>query len=62
VRSAKDYLWTSFRAFYQNSSEPLAVDHDWWWPDDADKLSKAQKDLGWKTYSHRVTKDDDNKK
>lgn len=45
VTSAKDYLWTSFRAFYFNSREPLPVDHDWWWPDDSEKLSKAMKEL-----------------
>ena len=62
VGSAKDYVWSSFRAFYQNSGEPLPVDQDWWWPDDADKLSKAQKELGWFTYSHRLSKDDDENK
>jgi REP-associated tyrosine transposase len=30
VSSAKDYRWTSFRAFYFDSKEPLPVDHDWW--------------------------------
>ena len=45
VRSAKDYPWTSFRAFYNYSNEPLAIDHDWWWPDDSEKLSKAMKEL-----------------
>jgi hypothetical protein len=59
VSSAKDYLWSSFRAFYCNSGEPLAVDQDWWWPDDAEKLSIAQKELGWFTYSYRVRKGDD---
>ena len=48
VRSAKDYEWSSFRAFYFNSSEPLPVDHDWWWSDDSEKLSKAMKELDWK--------------
>ena len=62
VSSAKDYLWSSFRAFYRNSGEPLAVDQDWWWPDDAEKLSKAQKELGWFTYSDRLSKDDDENK
>ena len=57
VSSAKDYLWSSFRAFYFDSLEPLPVDHDWWWPDDAEKLSKAQKALGWKTYRYRVKKE-----
>ena len=47
VTSAKDYQWTSFRAFYSRSEEPLPVDHDWWWPDDSEKLFKAMKELGW---------------
>jgi REP element-mobilizing transposase RayT len=51
--SAKDYRWSSFRAFYFDSGEPLAVDHDWWWPDDSEKLSKAVKELGWRTYHKR---------
>jgi hypothetical protein len=41
VRSASDYRWSSFRAFYSQSSEPLAVDKEWWWPDDVKKLSVA---------------------
>jgi len=45
VNSAKDYQWSSFRAFYFNSSDPLTVDHDWWWPDDSEKLSRAMKEL-----------------
>ena len=44
VASAKDYPWTSFRAYYFNSSEPLPVDHDWWWSDDSMKLSRAVKE------------------
>ena len=46
VPSARDYRWSSFRALYLDSGEPLAVDHDWWWPDDSEKLSKAVKKLG----------------
>lgn len=46
VESAKDYRWSSFRSYYSKSDEPLAVDHDWAWPDDAEKLSKAIKELG----------------
>ena len=45
--SAKDYQWTSFRTFYFGSDEPLPVDHDWWWPDDSEKLAKAMKEFGW---------------
>ena len=47
VKSAKDYYWSSFRSFYRLSDEPLSVDHDWWWPEDAEKLAKAMKELGW---------------
>ena len=47
VSSARDYRWTSFRDFYFNSGEPLSVDHDWWWPDDSEKLEKAMKDINW---------------
>ena len=53
VSSAKDYRWSSFRAFYLDSGEPLAVDHDWWWDDDLEKLSKAVKELGWRSYLKR---------
>ena len=56
VSSARNYPWSSFRAFYENTGEPLAVDHDWWWPDDSEKLSKAVKDLGWRTYHKRTSK------
>jgi putative transposase len=45
VASAKDFRWSSFRAFYFGDSEPLAVDRDWWWPDDVQKLKQAAKDL-----------------
>jgi REP-associated tyrosine transposase len=45
VKSARDYRWSSFRSFYFDESEPLAVDKDWWWPDDVEKLKQAVKDL-----------------
>ena len=41
AKSAKDYKWTSFRSFYSQSEEPLPVDHDWWWPEDSEKLATA---------------------
>jgi putative transposase len=41
VKSARDFRWSSFRAFYLEENEPLAVDKDWWWPDDAQKLKQA---------------------
>ena len=53
VKSAGDYYWSSFRSFPCQSDEPLAVDHDWWWPDDAEKLAKAMKKMGWHSYWKR---------
>ena len=53
VKSAKDYYWSSFRSFYSQGDEPLAVDHDWWWPEDSEKLSKTMKELGWYTFEKR---------
>jgi REP element-mobilizing transposase RayT len=45
VSSARDYKWSSFRAFYSESSEPIGIDRDWWWPEDSEKLSRAMKEL-----------------
>ena len=56
VSSARDYKWSSFRTFYSDSGEPLAVDHDWWWPEDSEKLSKAVKELGWRSFHKRDKK------
>ena len=53
VSSAKDYYWSSFQTFYSGSEKPLKVDQEWWWPDDSEKLSKAMKELGWRTYEKR---------
>lgn len=40
--SAKDYRWSSFRAFYLEETDPLLqVDKDWWWEDDVQKLERA---------------------
>ncbi|HXU36370.1 MAG TPA: transposase [Blastocatellia bacterium] len=41
AKSAAEYRWSSFNAFYFGSSEPLPVDKDWWWPDDVKKLEIA---------------------
>ena len=41
VTSAADYRWSSFRSFYFDESEPIKVDREWWWPDDAQKLARA---------------------
>jgi len=59
VKSAKDYYWSGFRSFYGLGDEPLAVDHDWRWPDDAEKLAKAIKELGWSPgwYSYQKKKE-----
>ena len=57
VTSTKDYPWSSFRAFYYDSQEPLPIDKDWWWPDDSEKLSRAVKELGWRTYHKRDKRD-----
>ncbi len=53
VSSAKDYRWSSFKAFYSKDQEPLRVDQVWWWPDDSEKLSRAMKELGWRSYDKR---------
>jgi hypothetical protein len=53
LKSAKDYYWSGFRSLYHMGDEPLAVDHDWWWTDDAEKLSKAMKVRGWYGYHKR---------
>lgn len=43
-RSAEDYPWTSFRSFYREETDPLlAVDKDWWWEDDHEKLTESMK-------------------
>jgi REP element-mobilizing transposase RayT len=57
VASATNYKWSSFRSFYSRAGEPLAIDQDWWWPNDSEKLSKAMKQLGWRTY-HKRSSDD----
>jgi hypothetical protein len=57
VNSAKDYPWSSFRAFYSDVPEPLTVDKGWWWPDDSEKLSNAMKEMGWRSY-HKRSQDD----
>ena len=51
--SAKHYRWSSFGAFYSAAEQPLKVDREWWWADDSEKLSKAMKELGWRTYHKR---------
>jgi putative transposase len=42
VNSARDYRWSSFRPFYRMESEELvAIDHEWWYEDDPQKLKNA---------------------
>jgi putative transposase len=53
VKSARDYHWSSFRSFYSQGDCPLAIDREWCWPDDSEKLSKAMKELGWHDYWKR---------
>jgi REP element-mobilizing transposase RayT len=53
VASAKDYRWSSFGAYYLEGDHPLPVDQEWWWSDDSEKLSKAMKELGWRSYDKR---------
>ncbi|MCU1263786.1 MAG: transposase [Acidobacteria bacterium] len=53
VKSASDYYWSGFGSFYSRSDMPLAVDHDWWWPDDSEKLSQAMKEMGWYSFEKR---------
>ena len=38
-KSAEGYAWSSFRSFYHEEQTPIAVDKEWWWPDDVRKLS-----------------------
>jgi len=45
VNSAKNYPWSSFRSFYSQGDKPIEVDREWFWPDDAEKLSEAVKEL-----------------
>ena len=49
-KSAKDYPWSSFHAFYLDSNQPLPLDQDWWWPNDAEKRTAAMIRLGWRDY------------
>ncbi|MDX6611489.1 MAG: hypothetical protein QOD75_675 [Blastocatellia bacterium] len=58
VKSTKDYRWSSFSAYYSETKPPLTVDKDWWWTDDSEKLSKAMKKLGWRTWGKRFEKPD----
>ena len=53
VKSARDYYWSSFSSFYSSGDSPIAVDQEWWWPDDGEKLSAAMKKLGWYSYHKR---------
>ncbi len=52
-KSAKEYQWSSFGVFYQGATEPVAVDRDWWWEDEGEKLTKAMKEMGWRSWEKR---------
>jgi REP element-mobilizing transposase RayT len=45
VGSAEKYPWSSFRSFYSRDDSMVAVDRDWCWDDDAEKLSRAAKQV-----------------
>jgi hypothetical protein len=34
----------------------LAVDRDWWWPEDLEKLKEGMKEMGWLTLEKRKVK------
>lgn len=44
-KTAGDYRWSSFGAFYRSAIGAVPIDKDWSWPDDAEKLLKAKKEL-----------------
>jgi REP element-mobilizing transposase RayT len=46
VNTTKDYPWSSFHSFYSQGESALAIDHEWWWEDDAEKLARAIKKMG----------------
>jgi hypothetical protein len=54
LTGAKDYPWSSFNAFYSEEPQIVKVDKDWWWEDNAEKLSKAMKELGWLSYHKKL--------
>jgi putative transposase len=41
VKSAAHYYWSSFRSFHGLGDEPLAVDREWWWPDDHENMKEV---------------------
>ena len=53
VKSARDYYWSSFGSIYSSGNCPLPVDKEWWWPDEAEKLSEAMKKLEGYSYHKR---------
>ncbi len=46
VSSTKDYQWSSFHSFYSQGESSLAIDREWCWDDDVEKLSRAVKQMG----------------
>jgi hypothetical protein len=53
VSSGRDYYSSSFQSFYYGIEIPLKVDQEWWWSDDSERLSKALKELSWRSYEKR---------
>lgn len=49
VGTAKNYQWSSFHSFYSQGDVSLAVDREWSWGDDVEKLSRAVKQTGYLT-------------
>jgi putative transposase len=45
VGSAEEYPWSSFRSFYSRGDSAIVVDRNWSWDDDAEKLSRATKQM-----------------
>jgi hypothetical protein len=43
---SQDHEWSSFHSYYSTCVTSLTVAHEWWWPDDAQKLSRVAKELG----------------
>jgi hypothetical protein len=41
VKSTSEYRWSSYKSFYDIGDDPIAVDKEWWWPEDVKKLAVA---------------------
>jgi REP element-mobilizing transposase RayT len=45
VGSTEEYPWSSFRSFYSRDDATMVVDREWSWDDDAEKLSRATRQM-----------------